>query len=205
MINILNVLPDRADKIYVACSGGVDSMVALDFLVRGGRFPAVLFFDHGTIESAKAKKFLTNHCQINNFDLKVGEVSRPINTNESKEEYWREMRYEFFSNFIDGTIVMAHHLDDVIETWIFSSLNGNPKIIPYRRNNIIRPFLLNTKKDIQEWAKKKYVTYIEDESNKDLKYARNRIRHRIVPEALLINKGLHKVIRKKILSTELET
>jgi tRNA(Ile)-lysidine synthase len=94
-------------------------------------------------------------------------------------------------------VVTGHHLGDAIETWIFTSLHGDSKLIPYSRGNVIRPFLITPKEEIRSWASRRNLTWIEDESNIDPRYMRNRIRMHIVPEALKVNPGLGTVIRKK--------
>ncbi len=78
-------------------------------------------------------------------------------------------------------------------------MNGNPSIIPYRRNNVIRPFRLNRKKDLELWAQLHGVPYIDDPTNVDTVFTRNYIRHELMPHALRVNPGLHKVIKKKVL------
>jgi tRNA(Ile)-lysidine synthase len=63
---------------------------------------------------------------------------------------------------------------------------------------VIRPLLLNEKSDFYRWCEDKNVPFIEDESNSCVDYSRNRIRHNIVPEALLVNPGLKTVVKKMI-------
>jgi tRNA(Ile)-lysidine synthase len=63
---------------------------------------------------------------------------------------------------------------------------------------VIRPFLLNEKSQFYKWCETKRVPFIEDESNNCVDYSRNRIRHNIVPESLLVNPGLKTVVRKMI-------
>jgi tRNA(Ile)-lysidine synthase len=94
--------------------------------------------------------------------------------------------------------VTCHHLDDVAETWLFTSLNGTPKLIPSRRDNYLRPFLQTRKAVFEDWCDRKEVPYHCDESNNDTRFNRNYIRHELMPKALRVNPGLHKVLRKKI-------
>ena len=70
--------------------------------------------------------------------------------------------------------------------------------MPYRRNHIIRPFRLTRKRDLRLWADLKQVPYIEDDSNKELCYNRNYIRHKMMPHVLKVNPGIHKVVAKKV-------
>lgn len=196
MIRLLNKIPRT--KLYLACSGGADSMSALSFLRSGGHDVEVLHFDHGTEFGTKARKFLQDFCKDNDIIINIGTIQAPKLSSQSWEEYWRDERYKFFSQY-SAPIVMVHNLNDQMEQWIFTSMHGNPRLIPYRRNNIIRPFILNLKDELVSWCIKKQVPWIEDPSNEDCKYARNQIRHKILPEALKINPGLAKVIKKKII------
>ena len=89
---------------------------------------------------------------------------------------------------------MGHHLGDQIETWIFSCLRGTPKLIPYRRNHIIRPFLLASREELISASK--VDKWIEDPSNADDKYMRNFIRHRLMLPVKVVNPGIEKTVRK---------
>lgn len=172
-------------------------MVALDFFLNGRYKPTVLNFDHDTEFGDTARKFLRKKCHELDIPLIVNKIGRDKRADESQEEYWRNERYLFFSN-IPGTIITAHHLDDAAEWWVFSSLHGQSKIIPYRRENVIRPFLLTPKSEITAWAKDKKVEYLNDPSNKDEKYMRSIIRHKIMDHAYIVNPGLRTVVSKKI-------
>jgi tRNA(Ile)-lysidine synthase len=197
MIKIQGHIPR---KINVACSGGIDSMAVVDFLMRNHDVN-LMFFGHGTETSKDALEFLTNRYSpsIDNAGMKllVGEIKSAKQKSESWEEYWRNQRYEWFHSF-DQPIVTCHHLDDCVETWIFSSMHGEGKIIPYTNQNIIRPFRLNRKSEFENWCRRFNVPWIEDQSNQDTKYMRNFIRHEVMPKVMVINKGIHKVIAKKV-------
>ena len=188
-------------EVYVACSGGVDSMAVVDFLMKNHKVN-LMFFDHGTETSKEARDFLSARydpsIQFGGMNLEIGNITRIKTKSESWEEYWRTQRYEWFHSF-DVPIITCHHLDDCVETWIFTSLNGEGKIIPYSNKNVIRPFRSNRKSEFTNWCRNKNVPWVDDTSNEDTKYMRNFIRHEIVPKALVVNPGLHKVIRKKVL------
>ena len=77
-------------------------------------------------------------------------------------------------------------------------MHGNGKIIPYANKNVIRPFRLNRKKELQLWANLNNVSYIEDKTNTDTRHTRNYIRHEMMPNVLRINPGIHKTIAKKV-------
>lgn len=182
--------------VYVACSGGVDSMAVVDFLRRNHRVTAV-FFNHGTDNSRCASQFLTEYYAGSDVVLLKGHITREREKDESQEEYWRNERYKYFHS-MDNPVITCHHLDDCAETWIWSSLHGEGKIIPHSNKNVIRPFRLNRKLVFVNWCRTKNVPWIEDDSNQDNKYMRNFIRSELMPKSLVVNPGLHKVIAKKI-------
>jgi|TARA_B110000196_G_C21131852_1_gene658912 tRNA(Ile)-lysidine synthase len=197
MIKLQGKLPRR---VYVACSGGVDSMVAVDFLKRNHDV-FVLYFNHGTTYGHEASAFVEQWCAKNNigFLTNVTTNTRAKNSRESQEEYWRDVRYDWLERCTERQIVTAHHLDDCVETWVWSSMHGTGKIIPYSRNKrVLRPFRLNRKRDLELWANLNNVPYIEDESNAELAYTRNYVRHVMMPNVLKVNPGIHKTIAKKV-------
>lgn len=200
MIKLLGKIPDR---IYVACSGGPDSMAALTFLNNQRRDVRAAYFDHGTAHGSQALEFVKNYCDQNGIPLTMGRVTRVRDPDESEEEYWRNERHKFF-NSLDAPVITAHHLDDVAEWWVFSSLHGDSKLIPYRNGVVIRPFLLTTKKELLGWLKKRDVPFVTDPSNIEVIHMRNLIRHKIMPQCLKVNPGLTKVLRKKLQSTCVE-
>lgn len=199
MIRFIGNIPN---KCTIAFSGGVDSVAIVDFLLNGRKQIDLAFFHHGTETSNLAHQFVVEFAKTRNLKLKVGYISRQKLPEESMEEYWRNERHSFFSTFKDP-VVTAHHLDDAIETWIFTSLHGESRLIPYSSGNVIHPFLITPKSEFISWCKRKNLSWLEDESNKDLRFIRNLIRHKIVPEAFRVNPGLHKVIKKKYLSLSL--
>lgn len=193
MIKVLGDIPKG--EFGIACSGGVDSMAILDFLIKGRRKPHVIYFNHNTEHGDDAEKFVTEYCQKNNLKLSIGRTD--LKPESNKEKIWSDLRYQYFSQF-DFPIITCHHLDDCVETYLFSCLRGFQSVIPYSRGNVIRPFLLNEKSVFESWCKRKGVPFIQDESNFSTDYSRNKIRHNIVPEALKVNPGLKTVVKKMI-------
>jgi tRNA(Ile)-lysidine synthase len=182
-------------EVWVACSGGVDSMAVVEFLSKNHKVN-IMFFDHGTETSFEARNFLLdNYSPI----MHIGEINRDKKSDESWEEYWRNMRYEWFHS-VDVPIITCHHLDDCAETWIWSSMHGDGKIIPYSNRNVIRPFRLNRKTEFTNWCRNKSVKWVDDSSNEDTKYMRNFIRKEMIDKCLVVNPGLHTVIKKKVLA-----
>tara|TARA_Y100000310_G_C20462602_1_gene706083 strand:+ start:271 stop:891 length:621 start_codon:yes stop_codon:yes gene_type:complete len=202
-MNKIKILGSIPHNVTLACSGGPDSMAALDFLKRGKKNVSVAHFDHGTDHGVSARSFLEEYCNEHGISISIGSISGTKPREKSWEEWWRDERYGFFRS-ISGKKITAHNLNDVAEWWIFSSLSGNPNLIPYRNRDVFRPFLTTSKIALEEWCKRKAVPYVKDPGNLDLKYARSRIRNNIFPEVLSINPGLLKVMERKVRKEFLE-
>jgi len=172
-------------------------MAALDFL-RKNHHVEVLHFNHGTAHGYKAIGFVERYCSRNSITAHFGNAHGTVPPGASKEEWWREQRYRFLDQWTDAPVITCHHLDDCVETWVWSSLHGTGKIIPYRRNYVVRPFRLTRKRDFELWCNLHNVEWIEDDSNADTCYTRNYVRHEMMPHILKVNPGIHKTIAKKV-------
>jgi tRNA(Ile)-lysidine synthetase-like protein len=197
MLHILGKIPK--EPFVVACSGGVDSMVLVDFLLRfpKNRFK-LAYFNHGTSHGKDAEDFLKDFSTKKKIELVIGNISREKLKKESMEEYWRNERYSFLDS-LKLPVATAQHLNDCVETWIFSSLRGFSKLIPYQRNLVFRPLLATSKSSIIEWSKRNEVIYVDDPSNESSKYSRNFIRNEMMEMVLKINPGIDTMIKKKLL------
>jgi len=195
-------------KLVLACSGGADSMAALSFLIKNHEV-TVIHCDHGTPDSRLGdrviRRFLSKpaiQALSTTVSYRTANIHRDFRKKrdrESQEEYWRKFRYNTFKTLYPGrTVVTAHNLDDCVETWLWSSINGEGKLIPRCNDNVIRPFLLNKKRDLTMWCQLNDVEYHDDKSNTDLQYTRNYIRHELMPHVLKVNPGIQKVVRKKL-------
>lgn len=202
MIKILGNIPD---KFIIACSGGPDSMSMVDFFHKGKKDFFICFVHHNTEASEKGMNIVKKWCDKNNKKVYIKHIEGDKKKRQSWEEYWREERYNFFSFFTSRElpIMTAHHLDDCVETWLFNMINGKDYILPYfnHNKNVIRPFLLNRKKELINWCNKNNLEYVQDLSNNDNSFLRNRIRNNIIPEIEKINPGIYKVVKKKILAS----
>lgn len=190
MIKLTVPLPKN---ITIAFSGGVDSCAIVDFLSRKHNITCA-FFHHGTKDSDRANEFVAKFCTERNIPLLWGSLRWEKGTKESQEEYWRRERYDFLKDL--GPVITAHHLDDCVETYIWSSLHGTPKVIPLTRDNVLRPFLTTRKQDFVYWCESHNVPWIEDQSNKNTRYTRNYIRNEMMPHVLKVNPGIHTLVKK---------
>ena len=194
MIRLLGKIPHI---IYVACSGGPDSIAALDFLRRSNRDIIACYFDHGTTHSPGAHAAVEEYCLIHDIPLVSGKCNREKDNDESWEEYWRNERLAFFHS-LDRPVVTGHTLDDVCEWWIFTSLSGNPRLMPRNNKNILRPFLLTPKQDMVGWCLQQDIKFIEDPLNFNDRFMRSFIRKNMMTQALYVNPGFYKVMSKKL-------
>lgn len=193
MIKLSCKIPKR---VVLACSGGKDSMSALEFLLNGKREVTVAYFNHGTDHGAEAEMFLEKVCAEKGLEFARSGCIFPPPSGVSKEAYWRNERHKFFQTFKDP-VVTAHHLDDAVEWWIFTSLRGNPSLMPIKRsdNKLLKPFLLTRKSELHKHLRN--FEHVQDPSNQDVNYAaRNYIRHELNPMCLNVNPGLFKTVKK---------
>jgi tRNA(Ile)-lysidine synthase len=198
MIHILGKIPRT---VAVAVSGGIDSMAVLDFLRRGKRDITVLHYNHSTPFAGAAEGLVREYCRTYALPLLTEKNEAEAPSGASMENFWRKQRYSFFAK-VNLPIITCHHLDDAVESWVFTSMHGNPFLIPHKRDNFIRPFLITEKSELSYWAITKNVPYISDPSNNETKYQRNYIRHKMMPHVLRINPGIKKTIKKKYLNLE---
>ena len=169
-------------------------MSALEFLIKGSRDVTVAYYNHGTSHGYEAQEFLESFCKERRLNF-VNDVCRQeIPARVSKEEFWRNKRYDFFKS-LKTPIVMAHHLDDAVEWWVFSSLRGRGRLIPVERKSphVLRRFLFTEKSKLH--AQLNEFSHIEDPSNENTDFARNYIRHELGPMCLKVNPGIKSTIR----------
>lgn len=194
MIRLLGAVPKT--KFCIAVSGGADSMALLHFLSLSHKNNiTVLHVNHNESDSDVSETLVKSYCDSNyiNFASKKLEVT----LNGNLEAQWRDFRYSYFDS-VDQPVLLGHNLDDVVETWVFSSLNGQSKIIPYQRNRCIRPFLLNKKEMLLQYCSKNNVPFVVEQANSDPRFARVKIRN-MMPQLLEVNPGLHKMLANRVL------
>ena len=184
---------DTNKKIGVAVSGGVDSMVLLDLMLKQSKNIIVLNVEHGIrgIDSQKDTNFVKQYAKDIGVDFiskSVDAISYSKEKNISVELAARELRYQFFDLLIEEKIVdeiaLAHHLDDQAETILMrifrgTGVRGLRGIID--REGYIHPLISISKVDILEYAKKNKIPFVNDHTNLESDYTRNYIRNEIMP------------------------
>lgn len=198
-------------KVLLAVSGGIDSMVMLYLFEKSG-------FDYGIVhcnfqlrgdESDRDEEFVKKQVLIHGvpsffkrFDTEeyaqINGISIEMAARELRYEYFEKIRVEHNYDFI----ATAHHSDDLIETF-FLNLNRKTGIkgltgIKDKSGKIVRPMLFASRTDIEKYASEQYIDFREDSTNNEVFYQRNFLRHRILPLFSELNPSFKKNILASI-------
>lgn len=167
-------------------------MALLQWLLDGGcRQLVVCHLDHGIRPTSAADAaFVKAHAHI----LRLPEfVEREEVTGASLEAAAREARYNFFARAARAygceKVILAHHADDQVETFLFNLLRGGPSAMKRSSTRtidgtpltILRPLLGVWREEIDAYIAQNRVPFCEDESNADTRFTRNRLRHESIP------------------------
>lgn len=167
----------------VAVSGGVDSVVLLDALVRAGHDCLVAHFDHGIRDNSAADaRFVAALAQAYGlpFVMRREELGRHANEAVARNRRYRFLR-EIAMQHRHAVIVTAHHRDDIIETMALNIQRGTRwrGIAGMDTAGIYRPLHSWTKEAIHAYACRHRLEWCEDETNTREDYTRNRLRRRL--------------------------
>ena len=191
------MLPPPGGLILCAVSGGRDSVCLLDCLWKLGRARdfrvAAAHLNHGMRPTAQRDEDLVRAlCAERNvpfYTETVDVYALCAVWRLTVEETGRRARYDFLRRTADALaadfIATAHHRDDQAETVLLQLLRGTGPQgltgIPPVRDGIIRPLLDTPRAAIEGYIQAHGLTYVTDETNLDLSYARNRLRHNALP------------------------
>ena len=190
-------------RLGVAVSGGADSVFLLHALAGLGRAAAVLHVNHHLrAEQSDADEAFVRELG-SRFGLPV-RVHHASGGGENLEQEARRARYTFFADAMAAgdceAVATGHTLDDQAETVFYRFVRGAGTaglsgIRPRTQAGIMRPLLDLTRAEIREWLTERGLTWREDESNRSPTFARNRIRHKHLPElAADLNPALPEVL-----------
>lgn len=198
----------EGSTVVVGVSGGSDSMALLSILHSlkdelGVRLIAAHVNHCLRGENAdRDEMFVSDFCSAKGIEfhsLRADVAAMAKESGMGLEECGRRVRYDFFNSFGDNIIIAtAHNLSDRAETFLFNFARGSALrglcSIPAVRGNIIRPLIECTKDEINAFCKEKSIDYVTDETNYDVAYSRNRIRHNVVAELKEINPSFEKSV-----------
>jgi tRNA(Ile)-lysidine synthase len=180
-------------QLFVACSGGVDSLTLL-YILKDLEFDVSALHVNYNLrgeDSLKDKALVIAFCKTLNIELHVHEVNmKAVLEKEggNLQAEARRIRYAFFDQFRsqeNSLIVLGHHLDDQVETFYMnmfrdSGVSGLACMLPLH-DSIWRPFLTIRKEEIRSFAKANKIQWREDVSNSSNKYTRNKWRNLLLP------------------------
>jgi tRNA(Ile)-lysidine synthase len=198
-----NHLAGKSDRILLAVSGGIDSMVMADLFIRTGTRIGIAHcnFSLRGHESDKdeelVRSYAANH-KVPFYSIRFGTEDYAKRKGISIEMAARELRYEWFEKtrkkFRFESVAVAHNLNDNIETLLINLIRGTGIAgltgMKPSANRIIRPLLFATRQVIVDYCRKHKIRYREDKSNAETKYIRNKIRHQIIPVLKEINPSI---------------
>jgi tRNA(Ile)-lysidine synthase len=185
------------ERVAVALSGGVDSVVLLHLLsALAPRLDielSAIHVNHGLSPQADAwQAFCRRLCASLGIPLEEVRVEVPMAAASGLEAAARKARYGAFARVDAAYIAQAHQRDDQAETLLFNLLRGSglagaaamPAVRPFPGRpglQILRPLLEVSRDEIASYAQERQLAWIEDESNRDVRHARNFLRRNILP------------------------
>lgn len=199
----------KKDRLIVAVSGGVDSVVLCELCYQAGfHFEmAHCNFQLRGQESQRDEQFVQSLGEKYKTKVFVKKFDTEQYVRENKVSIQvaaRELRYEWFSELMTNDknaelksqnskiksqhltyLLTAHHANDNIETLLINffkgtGIKGLRGILP-KQQHLIRPLLFATRKEIESFAKENNLQFVEDSSNLTDKYTRNYFRHQVIP------------------------
>jgi tRNA(Ile)-lysidine synthase len=197
------------DKLLLAVSGGLDSVVLCELCYQAG-FDFIIVhcnFQLRNEESERDEKFVQQLAEKYNKEFLVGKFDTKNYAMQKKisiQVAARELRYNWFFSIVGRlpmtydrinnestndqrptAILTAHHQDDNIETILMNFFKGTGiaglrGILP-KQEKIIRPLLFAKKEELKQFALENNLSWVEDSSNESDKYSRNFFRHQVIP------------------------
>ncbi len=192
-----------ADCVLLAVSGGLDSVVMTDLFRAINQPFAIAHVNFGLrgAESDADAVFVQNIAErcgvpfhLTRFDTTAVAAKQGVSIQMAA----RDLRYKWFAELLHqhdyACVATAHHQNDILETLLLNLIRGTGLaglhgILP-RNGNIVRPLLFATRDELADYAQQTSLTHREDSSNANDKYARNRIRHQVVPVLTALNPAL---------------
>ena len=206
-----NELFSHNDKVLLAVSGGVDSMVLMSLTAAAGYQFGVAHcnFQLRGKESDEDEVMVEREAKrlgVEFYNASFDTTAEMARTGESMEMAARRLRYAWFKSLCDehgySVIAIAHHINDSIETFFINMLRGTGLRgltgINAQVGHIVRPLMFATRKDIHDFAIAHRIPFREDSSNRSTKYLRNKVRLGLVPMLKEINPQFTTIMRRNI-------
>jgi len=205
-------LIQSGDRVLIAFSGGVDSVVLTYLLLKFKNYLKIsdihlAHLNHKIrgIEAEQNVEFVKAFAEKYNLTLHLKEIDiKEIAKKKKKsvEHIGREERYKFFNEILKkyklNKLATGHHLSDLAETMVLWFIQGNKKGLKGfspKDNRIIRPLFLIKKEEIERFAEENKLDYHIDKTNFDTAYLRNKVRHEIIPKFKEINPAVENSLK----------
>ena len=184
-----------SDKLLIAISGGIDSVVLTHLCHHSGYEVSLahMNFSLRGKESDRDETFvrdLATRLSVPLFVQRVDTKTYALDNKLSVQEAARILRYSWFRELMMEHrplkyLLTAHHADDNVETVLMNLFRGTGisgmRGIPPNQDNIIRPLLFTNRATIESFAKDQHIDFVEDSSNTEEKYTRNFFRLNVIP------------------------
>ncbi len=206
-----NSLFSKEQRLLLAFSGGVDSVVLTHLLHEAGYSISLahcnfrLRGEEAQGDRAFCESFAKNlgiPFLAKDFDTKAYATEHKLSVQMAA----RELRYDWFKELMPehgfDRLITAHHAGDNVETLLVNLVRGTGigglQGIPEQQDDLVRPLLFATKEEIMAYAEKQQLPYRDDSSNAEVKYKRNFIRHKVIPELKSLNPALEETIHTSV-------
>jgi len=196
MIDVIDLLQNelkipKQSKLIISVSGGADSMLLLSMLKESSHKIEVVHFNHMKRQQSKIEADLVrSYCQENNIPfhyylIEVDEGNFHHQAHKMRLHYLKDVAKVAKAKYI----LTAHHLDDLLENILIKLTRGSNLLgyagmqLSHTKKGItyIKPLLYTSKKEILDYVIEHHVPYLNDESNEENYYLRNRYRHAVIP------------------------
>jgi tRNA(Ile)-lysidine synthase len=198
-----NKLVTKKEKVVLAVSGGIDSMVMASLFTEAGFLPGIahcnfsLRGNESDLDEELVRLFASDHkleFHSVRFETKEYAATRKISVQMAA----RELRYDWFAQLRNESgyhsTAVAHNKNDNVETILINLIRGTGITgltgMKPSGNGIIRPLLFATREQIEDYCSHNRIIYREDKSNAETRYMRNKIRHQIIPVLKEINPSI---------------
>ncbi len=204
-------LIEKGKIVTVALSGGADSMSLLYLLndlkdelgitLKAAHLNHLIRGD----EAFRDEEFVTEQCKKLGIELFLKREDVPKIAKENKESLElaaRHLRYDFLNSVCEDYIATAHTASDNLETILFNLTRGSGLEglcgIPPRREVFIRPLILATRQDVENYCKDNNIPFVTDSTNLSDEYSRNLLRHKVIPILKELNPSVEETVLKTV-------